>query len=327
MRICVVGGTGNISTSLVSVLVEHGHEVTCFNRGLSGTVPPNVKLIAGDRKFRKDFELIMQEEAFDAAIDMICFNEDDAVSDIKAFRGVSHFIHISTTCTYGVDYDYLPVAEEHPLRPITEYGRNKVKADEVFLKAHQIDGFPVTIVKPSTTYGPKMGLLRQIAWDSSWIDRVRHGRPILICGDGNAIHQFMHVNDAARCIALMIGRQKCIGKTYNMVNPGYTTWEKYHKTAMQVIGNNIDMYGVCCRDLEILGVPDFAICRDIFSHNCYYSSEKLLKDLPEFTHEVSLEKGILNVYESMLANNSITTSPQGGWEDVIIAKIKKLLKS
>ncbi len=34
MKVCVVGGTGNISTSIVRILVEKGHEVVCFNRGL-----------------------------------------------------------------------------------------------------------------------------------------------------------------------------------------------------------------------------------------------------------------------------------------------------
>ncbi|SVE16459.1 uncharacterized protein METZ01_LOCUS469313, partial [marine metagenome] len=36
MRVCVVGGTGNISTPIVNLLVEIGHEVTCYNRGMSG---------------------------------------------------------------------------------------------------------------------------------------------------------------------------------------------------------------------------------------------------------------------------------------------------
>jgi hypothetical protein len=31
----------------------------------------------------------------------------------------------------------------------------------------------VTIIEPSTTYGPMHGMLRQIAWEFSWIDRVR----------------------------------------------------------------------------------------------------------------------------------------------------------
>ncbi|MBI4552581.1 MAG: hypothetical protein HY710_09970, partial [Candidatus Latescibacteria bacterium] len=52
MRICVVGGTGNISLSFVRLLVQQGHEVTCYNRGKSGPVPDGARVIHGDRSDR-----------------------------------------------------------------------------------------------------------------------------------------------------------------------------------------------------------------------------------------------------------------------------------
>ena len=282
MKVCVVGGTGNISTSIVRLLLELGHDVTCFNRGRSGPAPDGAKVIVGDRLDRDRYEDTMQRESFDVAIDMICYNREDALSDVRAFQGVSHFIQVSTVCTYGVDYDWLPVSEDHPLRPISDYGRNKVAADEVFLAAFSQEQFPVTVVKPSTTYGPRMGLLRQIAWDHSWLNRLLEGRPILICGDGNAIHQFLHVDDAALGFAHMLGKTVCIGRTYNLADKGFVSWRRYHEIAMKALGRAVEMIGVSTKDLEIFEVPKYEICRDIFSHNCYYSSKSIFKDVPEF---------------------------------------------
>ncbi len=327
MRICIVGGTGNISTSIVRLLLEMGHDVTCFNRGQSGTLLDGAKLIVGDRSERENFEAAMQAERFDAAIDMICFNREDAFSDVRAFRDVSHFVQVSTVCTYGVDYDWLPVTVDHPLRPISDYGRNKVAADEAFMDAHSRDGFPVTIVKPSTTYGPKMGMLRQIAWDFSWISRVQAGRPILICGDGLAIHQFLHVDDAALGFANMLGRAKCIGQTYNLVRRGFVSWKEYHETAMEVLGRTVEMIGVSCRDLELLEVPDYEICRDIFRHNVYYSAEKLFADVPEFAPCISLADGMERVFAAMRTEDRIPPSPAGGWEDQIIDRVLTMRKT
>ncbi len=324
MRVCIVGGTGNISTSIVKLLLELGHDVTCFNRGVRGAVPDGSKVIVGDRLDRNRFEKRMQQEGFDAAIDAICFDRETALSDIKAFRGVGHFIQISTVCTYGVDYDVLPVGENHPLRPTTDYGRNKVAADEAFLTAYKQEQFPVSIVKPSTTYGPQLGLLRQIAWDYSWISRVLEGRPILISGDGHAIHQFLHVDDAAMCFAYMLGRTACIGQTYNMVREGYTTWRRYHETAMKAMGRTVEMIGVNCCDLDLLGVPGNGICREIFSHNCYYSAEKLFQDVPEFKPRLSLEEGILRVFHAMQEQKRIPASESGGWEDRIIERVLRI---
>jgi len=324
MKTCVVGGTGNISTSIVRLLLELGHEVTCFNRGQRGVAPEGARVIVGDRLDRDCFEKTMQQEGFDAAIDAICFNREDALSDVRAFRGVSHFIQISTVCTYGVDYDWLPVTEDHPLRPITDYGRNKVAADDVFLEAYRQEKFPVSIVKPSTTYGPQMGLLRQIAWDHSWLNRVLEGRPMLICGDGHATHQFLHVDDAALCFAHMLGRTTCIGRTYNMVRDGYTTWKRYHEAAMKVLGRTVEMVGVSTRDLELLAVPRYEICRDIFAHNCYYSAERLFQDVPEFKPRISLEEGIRRVFDTMQEQGKIPASDLGGWEDRIIERVERM---
>ena len=60
MKICIVGGTGNISSSIVDLLIKSKHEVVCFNRGLRGSLPKNVRLIKGDRSDFKNFEKKIQ---------------------------------------------------------------------------------------------------------------------------------------------------------------------------------------------------------------------------------------------------------------------------
>lgn len=320
MKICIVGGTGNISTSIVERLVEQDHEVVCYNRGLRAEAPDGVRVITGDRADQAAFEESMQREKFDAAIDMICFDAEQAASSLRAFRDVRQFVMCSTVCTYGVRYDWFPTTEDHPLRPITDYGKGKVAADAVFLAAYHQDGFPVTIIKPSTTYGPRMGLLRQVAWEFSWIDRVRKGKPLLVCGDGNAMHQFMHVDDAALCFAGVVGKEQCIGQIYNMVNHGYTTWADYHRVAMNVIGREVELVGVPHADLERLKIEGSDICRTIFRHHSYYSADRLFRDVPEFQPRVSLEEGMRRVLEVMDREDRVPNADETDWEDRIIAR-------
>lgn len=324
MKICVVGGTGNISTSFVKLLLEQGHEVACFTRGASGTLPEGARLIQGDRANRADFEARMQAERFDAAIDMICFDREDALSSIRAFRGVGHFVMCSTVCTYGITSDWLPVTEDHPLRPISAYGRNKVAADAAFMEAYYREGFPVTIIKPSTTYGPKQGLLRQIAVDFSWLDRIRKGKPIVVCGDGNTLHQHLHVEDAALCFANVLGKAHCIGQTYNMVRRGFVTWAEYHRTAMRVLGREVELVGVPLADLRTFDIPGFDLCEEIFAHHGYFSAEKLFRDVPEFQPRISLEQGMAQVIEAMEREGRIPNADALTWEDRIIAAQRRV---
>ena len=320
MKICVVGGTGNISTSIVRLLLDEGHDVTCFSRGQSGSVPSGARHLRGDRMEREGFEKGMQDAAFDAAIDMMCFTPDDAESSIRAFRGVEHFIVCSTVASYGVEFDWLPVTEEHPLRPTTGYGRGKRDADAVFRAAHKAEEFPITIIKPSFTYGPKWPLLRQISpWKSlEWIDRVRKGKPIVVCGDGDAIIQFLHVDDAAPAFVHVIGRGECIGETYNMVDRGYTTWAEYHRTVMKVIGREVEIVGVPFADLQRANVPGFGWCVSTGRFHHYFSGEKLMAHVPEFRPSISLETGIEQVIEAMDRKGIVGDSDAVTWEDEII---------
>jgi nucleoside-diphosphate-sugar epimerase len=322
MKIGIVGGTGNISQAIVQLLLEQGHEVVCFNRGQTSPVPEGVRLIHGDRHDRAEFESRMQAEKFDAAIDMICFDAEDAASSIRAFRGVGWFVQTSTVCTYGIQYDYFPVDETHPLRPITAYGRQKAAADDVYLAAYHQEKFPVVIIKPSTTYGPVQGMVRQIAWDFSWIDRTQKGKPVLVCGDGNALHQHLHVEDIAHAFAGVLGKERTIGQTYNAVNRGYITWADYHRLAGKILGKEVELVGVPLVDLKKMSIPGFDICEEIFAHHVYYSAEKLFRDVPEFHPRISLEQGMRQVFEVMERQGRIPNSDDLIWEDEIIARQK-----
>ena len=324
MKIGIVGGTGNISQSIVKLLLEQGHEVVCSNRGESRPIHPDTRLIKIDRNDRSRFESLMQAEKFDAAIDMICFNAEDAASSVRAFHGVGWLVQTSTVCTYGIQYDYFPADETHPLRPITAYGRDKAAADDVYLAAWHAEKFPAVIIKPSTTYGPVQSMVRQVCWDFQWIDRVRKGKPILVCGDGNALHQHLHVDDIAKAFVGVIGKEHTKGQTYNAVNRGYITWADYHRLAGKILGRETQLVGIPFETLKQLNVPDFGICEEIFAHHIYYSSEKLFRDVPEFRPQVTLEQGMTQVFEAMEREGRIPNSDELTWEDEIIKKYGSL---
>ena len=45
---------------------------------------------------------------FDAVIDMLCFNAQQAKSSIRAYKKVKHFVMCSTVGTYGNKYNLFP---------------------------------------------------------------------------------------------------------------------------------------------------------------------------------------------------------------------------
>lgn len=56
MKIGIVGGTGNICTAIVRLLLQRGHAVVCFNRGQAGAPPAGARVLRGDRHATAAFE-------------------------------------------------------------------------------------------------------------------------------------------------------------------------------------------------------------------------------------------------------------------------------
>jgi nucleoside-diphosphate-sugar epimerase len=126
------------------------------------------------------------------------------------------------------------------------------------------------------------------------------------------------VDDAALAFANVLGSEHCTGRAYNVVNRGYTSWAEHHRTAMRVLGREVELIGVPLADLMALEVPCIGTCRDIFAHNVYYSHEALFRDVPEFRPAVSLEDGLRSVIEAMDRAGSIPNSDEITWEGRII---------
>jgi hypothetical protein len=54
MKVCIVGGTGNISTPCRLAVAAVVHEVTVFNRGQVTRHQEGVRVLTGDRSNREE---------------------------------------------------------------------------------------------------------------------------------------------------------------------------------------------------------------------------------------------------------------------------------
>jgi nucleoside-diphosphate-sugar epimerase len=326
VRVVVVGGTGIMSVGIVKALLQAGHEVTVFNRGQR--VPPDqlprgVRFIRGDRKARVEFEATMQRARFDAALDMICYTAEDAESDVRAFRGVQHFIQTSTCATFGGPRE-LPTDENSPLLPISDYGRNKVDADKVFMQAHARGDLPVTIFKPHYIWGPGMSICRQISHEPYWIDRMRRGRPLLVTAEGELFMCHCHSDDAGVAYAAALGRTACQGQTYILTSPRPQTWRRYHEQVAAGLGLKITLVDAPA-DFLISAWPENTFQLATESRwNCIYRLDKIQRDIPEFQPKVTFADAVAPCVAWMEAHGMVKDSRECDKEDRIIAAVDRL---
>jgi len=324
MRVLVIGGTGNISSGVVAALLERNHQVVLFNRGQRPDPPPDVQVIHGDRRAREDFESKLRVEKFDAVIDMISFDADDAASSMRAFRGrVDHFVHCSTVMTYGPPFSGINLDETAPLNGASRYALGKIAADALLLKAYQEDRFPVTIFKPSYTYGMDM-LGRQVGVYGSWIDRLRKGKPILSAGDGLNYFQFLSSWDAGVGFAEVLGRSKCFGEIYNLVHPIPMTWDDWHCSVAEALGVTAKIVHVAQETLIAISPEWFAELSENYGHTQVFSGAKLSRDVPEFRPCTPLIESLAESIAWMDKHNLMPDSDADDLEDRIIAAVREL---
>jgi nucleoside-diphosphate-sugar epimerase len=320
MRVCVVGGTGNISTGIVKALLAFGHEVTVYTRGQrESRLPKGVNFLYGDRQDRPAFEAAIQAARFDVGIDMISFIAEDAASAVRAFRGARHLIHCSTVCTYGGPLLKIPADESEPLRPITDYGRNKVAADAVLMQAHAAGELAVTIMKAASTWGG-MPVIRQLAFDPLWIDRVRKNKPIIVTGDGENLWSLCHSDDAGVAFAAAVDRTACKGQDYIITGPTYITWQAYHERINAVLGSRSEIVHVPADSVLAgpLGSRSGLLSSQTRWNQCYDVS-KAQRDIPEFQPTIELEDRISENVDWMDRHGLIANSDTDDIEDRVIA--------
>lgn len=324
MRVLVIGGTGNISSGVVSALLEKNHQVTLFNRGQRSDPPPDVRVIHGDRRARADFESRLRVEKFDAVIDMISFDAGDAASSLRAFRGrVDHLVHCSTVMTYGPPFSGINLDETAPLNGSSAYALGKIAADALLLKANEEDGFPVTIFKPSYTYGMEM-LGRQVGGDGSWIDRLRKGKPILSAGDGLNYFQFLSSRDAGVGFAEVLRRPKCFGEIYNLVHPMPRTWDEWHCSVAKALDVTANIVHVAQETLITISPERFGGLSENFGHTQVFSGAKLARDVPEFRPRAPLIESLAESIAWMDKHGLVPDSDSDDLEDRIIAGVHGL---
>ena len=234
MNVLIIGGTGLISTGIVKHLLARGAHVTMFNRGQrENTLPPEVKHIRGDRGRPVEFDAAFGAGRYDVVMDMICFRPDQAEATVERCAGrTEHVIFCSTVCTYGAKIPgHVLIDESFPQEPISEYGRNKVACEQIFLRADRGRKFRSTIVRPSHTYGPGGSLIDQLEFDSGTWDRVVRGLPVFCAGDGLGLWQSTHRDDCGKFFAYAAQNPGTYGEAYNATRDEVFTWRDYYRQA------------------------------------------------------------------------------------------------
>lgn len=238
----LLGGAGFVGSNLARRLLELGARVSildAFIPGLGGNsynlagLEDQLQVVKADVRDPSAlaaavegkeiiFNLIGQTSHLDSMEDPFTDLELNSRSQLLILEALrkhnpqARVIFSSTRQIYGRP-EYLPVDENHRLKPIDVNGIHKIAAEEYHLLYHKIYGIPVCVLRLTNTYGPRMRIrdARQ-TFLGEWIRLILTEKPMKVFGSGKQLRDFNYVEDAVEAFLLTAREDEAIGKVYNL---------------------------------------------------------------------------------------------------------------
>ncbi|MDQ2086212.1 SDR family oxidoreductase [Herbivorax sp. ANBcel31] len=233
MKVLFIGGTGIISEAVTKLAAKNGIDLYLLNRGnRKEFIPPNVKTIKCNIRDLKSASEILKSYFFDVVVNWTAFTPEHIKTDLELFEGkVNQYIFISSASAYQKPLSHYLVTESTPLcNPYWQYSRDKIACEELLMDKYRNSGFPITIVRPSFTYGVSMIPAALNSWNHPWslIDRMKKNKEIIVHGDGTSLWTMTHNRDFAKGFVGLIGNMQSIGHAFHITSDEVLTWNQIY---------------------------------------------------------------------------------------------------
>ena len=327
MKVLFIGGTGIISTACTALAAERGIDLTLLRRGArAAEIPAGVRTLAADIADEAAVAKILGREQFDAVVDWVAFKPAEIERDIRLFRGrTSQFVFISSASAYQKPVGHYWITESTPLaNPYWQYSRDKIACEERLTRAYRDEGFPITIVRPSHTYGDTQIPLAVNSWLKPYtaVNRLRQGKKLILPGDGTSLWVVTHNSDFAVGLVGLLGHCQAIGHAFHITSDEVLTWNQITTIVAEAAGAApaiihipADFVGACIAD-EVGGLTGDK------SNSVVFDNTKIKRFVPEFGARVRFAEGIrrtISWFDADPARREVDVEADAAWDRLIAA--------
>ena len=340
-NILVTGGAGFIGSAFIRYLLSPAvaFKGTCVNLDLltyAGNLE-NLKEVEKDSRYifekgdiaQESFiEHLCQEHAIDTIIHFAAESHvDRSIVGPKAFMETNvmgtfhllevvrknphiHFHHVSTDEVYGSLGKTGYFTEETPYHPNSPYSASKAASDHLVRAYEHTYGISACISNCSNNYGPYHFPEKLIP---VMILNCLEGKPLPIYGKGDNVRDWLHVEDHARALYLLL-EKGVKGETYNV--GGEAEWQNID-LVYEMIRLIAEIQGKSVKDLEKL----VAFVKDRPGHDLRYAIDcsKIKRELgwkPQRTFSEGLKETILWYMQNQEWVKNIQTGAYRQWMEL-----------
>lgn len=238
MRILILGGTRFIGAHTTRRLVELGHRVAVFHRGLTESpLLPHMHHIHGTRKQLSDFVGAFRDFSPEVVLDMLACSKNDGKRLMDLFKGVVQRVVVVSSGDVYRAYDRFrraapgqpdptPLTEDSPLRDhLYPYRDQAQDPDDFFYHYEKIlmeqavmndPDLPATVLRLPMVYGPGDNQHRSF----EYLKRMDDGRPAILISKEMAAWRGMrgYVENTAEAISLCVTSTRAAGRIYHIAD-------------------------------------------------------------------------------------------------------------
>jgi len=288
-------------------------------------LPDGATLLKGDiHAGEVPLSTLLAGHRFDAVVDFLAFTADDIERDIRLFKDMTgQFVFISSASAYQKPPKHYVITEETPLEnPFWQYSRDKSACEGRLMKEYRDHGFPVTIIRPSLTYGPSQIPILGASWAHPWTigDRIMRGRKVIIPGDGTSLWVLTWNADFAKGLLGLLGNPKAIGEAFHITSDEVLTWNQIF----------LELYSAVGVEPNIMHIPsDLIVAYDPSKlgtligdkiNSAVFDNSKIKRFVPDFNCEVTWAEGVrrsLKWFEEDASRQTIDDSMNAMWNRII----------
>ncbi|MDF1512711.1 MAG: NAD-dependent epimerase/dehydratase family protein [Anaerolineae bacterium] len=227
MRILVTGGAGFIGSHVVDACVEQGHAVTVVDN-LSTGHRRNVNPAAGFYEVDITDQAALLQVCSEARPEIISHhaaqvnvrhsianpNLDARVNVLGSINvlecarevGARKVIYSSSGGTVYGEPESVPCPESHPIQPLSPYGASKYIVEHYLHIYYKNHGIVYTVFRYGNVFGPRQDPEGEAGVIAIFAQMMLRDETPVIFGSGNAVRDYVYVEDCARANVLALTR-------------------------------------------------------------------------------------------------------------------------
>ena len=190
------------------------------------------------------------------------------------------------------------------------------------MQAYRTQGFPITIVRPSLTYG-----LTQIpvcigSWNHPWtiVERLQQGKQVIVPGDGTSLWTVTHNRDFAKGLVGLLGHQQATGHAFHITSDEVLTWNQIYEAVGHAAGVEAKLIHIAS-DTLVAHDPDYegSLLGDK-AISVVFDNSKIKRFVPGFTATTPFSRGIEETLAWFAAEphrRTIDAAANGQWDEII----------